>query len=129
MTEVEVLYADLTRQRKPLDEIDQLSTDGVLFIVVQTDEEEGKLRNIVACFGKDFYALCRQRIGGEDHIMLFGWDEDDFVFRRLTKIHEDSARRQVDAPLGVMHMIFSGRGVGEDVWKQAQDIFSKEMTV
>ena len=124
---VEVLYADLTRQRKPIGEIDQLPTDGVLCIAVQTDAEQGKRKNIAVASGKDTYAFCQRRAEGQDWIMLCGWDDGDFAWRRLENVHELTARREVNAPLGCMRMIFNGQHVEADVWARAQEIFDGEI--
>lgn len=127
MITVEVLYADLTRQRVSLEEIDHLSTGGVLAIVVQTDEETGKRRNVAVASGKDTYALCQRRSEGHDWIMLCGWDSGDFVWRRSQNVHEDTARRRVVAPLGCLHIIFNGQQVSASVWNKAQAILDKEI--
>ena len=103
---IEVLYADLSRQKVALDDIDQLPKSNVLFILVTCDKEEGKLANIAFKSGFDFYALGRKRSAGHDWIMLFGWDDDDFVWRKTLHPHDPGGRVPVIAPLGCMHVVF-----------------------
>jgi hypothetical protein len=124
---IEILYADLSRQKVALEDIDQLKKDEVLCILVSNDTGEGKRKNIASGFGKDFYALCTQRSGNQDWVMLCGWDDDDFVWRRIDRPHGPGGRRRVVAPLGCMHVVFRGQHVEDDVWKEAKRIFSKEM--
>ncbi len=127
MIEVEVLYADLTRQRVPFADIDQLRKSGVLCIAVQTDAEEGKRRNVAIAFGKDRYAICQRRGGSQDWAMLCGWDDGDFVWRRLENVHELTARSPVDPPLGVPHIVFDGEHVDAAKWERALEIWNGEI--
>lgn len=121
MINVELLYSDLTRRKTGLDRIGQLPKDKVLFILIEDDEKEGKRKNITSCFGFDHYALCQKRDKSQDWVMLFGWDEGDFVWRSTT------SREVVSAPIGVMHVVFHGVNVPQDVWKAAEKIFNEEM--
>ncbi len=125
MIEVEVLYADLTRQRKRMSELDQLSTASVLFIVVQTDQEVGNLKNIDFKQGRDHYALAMREAQGQRWLMLSGWDDGDFVWRRVTNVHDPDARHEVDAPFGGMRIVFRGQAVSAAVWEQALVIIAE----
>lgn len=128
MIQVEVMYSDLSIQRESLDDIDKLPKDNVLFILITTTEEVGKLRNIVMCSEKDNYALCQKRNLGSDWIMLFGWDDDDFLWRKTTDPHTGCNYRDVvDAPFGFMHVIFRGVQVKARVWEEAKELFNQEM--
>lgn len=127
MIEVEVLYSDLKSLKASLDNLDALPKDGVLAIVVRTDEEEGKLRNITFSQGFDKYALCQKQDGGQTWIMLFGWDDGDFKWRRLSNVHDIDAIREVDMPLGCLHAVFQGQQVTDAKWKTALTTLNAEM--
>lgn len=126
MVYVEVMYKNLSRQVESLEEINKLPKDNVLFILVSTDEIEGKLKNVVSCFGFDHYALCQKRDNNQDWIMLFGWDDDDFAWRQVN-CGGCINREVMDVPIGVMHVVFRGGHVEEETWKEAQRIFNEEM--
>lgn len=125
MVYVEVLYKDLSRKHAPIGEAGTLPKDNVLFILVYTDQREGKERNISSCFGFDNYALLQKQGNGDNWFMLFGWDEDGFIWRRECVDCEN--RVVVDAPIGTMHVIFRGGAVSPEVWARAKVIIDKEM--
>ena len=127
MINVIVMYADLTIQKELLEDIGKLPKDKVLFLLVEDDERKGKLKNIAACHGFDNYALCRRRDNSYDWVMLFGWDEDDFVWRRISKCKECPNREVVDMPVGIMHVIFRGGNVSTEKWTEAKAKFNSEM--
>ncbi len=127
MITVEVLYADLSRDSVPISQVGSLAKTEVLAIVVKTDDEVGPLQNIAMTMGHDKYALFLRRDGGQDRIMLTGWDDDAFVWRRLTNVHDVDARQEVSIPSGHMHMVFEGQSVTPEVWDQAMIIFNDEM--
>lgn len=122
-----VMYSDLTVKRELLGEIEKLPKDNVLFILVKTDQREGKLRNIASCQGFDNYMLCQRRDNSQDWVLLFGWDEDDFVWRRTSECVGCKDRIQVDAPIGINHVTFRGGSVSQEVWDTACAKFSSEM--
>lgn len=127
MLYVVVLYSDLTIKKELLSEIEKLSKDNVLFILVEDAEREGKLKNVTSCFNFDHYALCQKRDLSQDWIMLFGWWKNDFVWRRITECDSCNTSQVVNAPVGCMHVIFHGVDVEQDVWNEAQRIFNEEM--
>lgn len=127
MVSVKVMYTDLTIQKELLEDIDRLPKDKVLFLLVEDDEREGKLKNIAACDGFDSYALCRRRDNAHDWVMLFGWDEDDYIWRRTDACVACEDRLVVDAPIGVMHTVFRGGSVSQEKWAEAKVKFDKEM--
>lgn len=127
MIEVEVLYADLSRKRVQLDQIASVSKAGILAIVIQTDEEIGKKRNIVWSSGFDHYALCQKKDNGQEHIMLFGWDDGDFTWRRVTNPHDNDAKEKVDMPIGCFNVIFHGENIPVKKWETALEILNKEI--
>ncbi len=120
--EVEVLYADLTTRRVPLDQVDILPKSEVISIVVQTDQETGKRKNITWKFGFDHYALCQKEDMGQKWVALLGWDDGDFVWRRLTNTHDIDARIEADLPIGCLNVIFRGQSVTPAKWKEAEAI-------
>jgi len=101
--EVEVLYANMTTQRAPFDQVDTLPKSQVLSIVVQTDQERGKKKNIAWSHGFDHYALCQKEDARQKWISIIGWDDGDFTWRRTTNVHDIDAKIAVDIPLGCMH--------------------------
>lgn len=124
---VEVLYSDLAVKKEEIGEIDKLPKDKVLFILIEDDERDGKLKNITSCSGFDHYALCQKRNNSQDWVMLFGWDEDDYVWKRISPCDGCKAKEVVEAPIGVMHVVFHGGNVSEEDWKKAKKIIG-EMT-
>jgi hypothetical protein len=127
MIEVEVLYADLTRQVASLDKVDTLPKGEVLAIVVQTDQETGKKKNIAMTFGFDKYALCLKQDAGQQHVMLVGWDDNDFKWRRVSNPHDIDALREVPMPLGCLHVIFQGQQIPDAQWLKAVEVLDKEI--
>ena len=57
--------------------------------------------------------------------MLYGWDGDDFIWRRECTDCEN--RVVVDAPIGTMHVIFRGISVSPEDWIKAEAIIAKEI--
>ncbi|MBU1173011.1 MAG: hypothetical protein KKD44_25905 [Proteobacteria bacterium] len=125
MVYVEVLYSDLSRQRVPIDEIDTLPKDSVLFISVLASDGE-KFRRLTASFSFDHYALCRRKSGGVDWIMLSGWDDGDFIWRKAANPWNPAGRLDEGPPLGCMHVVFNGVHVAPEVWKEAQGLFTED---
>lgn len=124
---VEVLYSDLARKRVPIKDIGRLPKDNVLFIAVSAPNPEGELKRITASFSKDHYALCIRKWNSVSWVLLFGWDDDDFVWRRTINPWEPQGRLQSEPPLGCMHTIFNGLAVSPEVWKKAQELIAKEV--
>ena len=124
MIEVSVMYSDLSVRRSSLTNIGELPLDRVLFISVRDDEIEGKAGNISLISGFDKYALAHKVDEGKNWIMLTGWDDDAFVWRQ---VQGDRERQVVNAPLGVMHVVFYGQQVSDAVWKKAIQKVDKEL--
>lgn len=127
MIEVEVLYVGNARVCVPYEEKETLSLAAVLALVVRDTEIDGKKQNIAEIHGFDNYALCERRLNGGLWIALYGWDDDDFIWRRAVKHLDPQARFQVDPPLGCMHMVFRGQSIPADDWQEALRILDKEM--
>ncbi len=124
---VDVLYADLTRQTVTLGNVANLLKAGVLGIVVSTNQETGALRNIMDVHGNDHYSLGYRVFNGQTNIMLFGWDDDQFVWRRTTNVHDIDARTVVNAPVGHLSVTFDGQGVDNTTWDAAILIYQNDM--
>jgi len=122
MVSITVLYSDLTSKKVPIDQIDTLPKDNVLFIKLSTDTREGKLANISQVYGFDNYALLQKRDVSDDWYMLYGWNEDDFIWRR--ECDTCTNRVIVDAPIGSMHVIFRGGAVSQELWERAITIIN-----
>lgn len=127
MYEIEVLYSDLHRKKVSLDQIAELPKDQVLFVQVLRETDNPQHRRVTACWGRDNYAFCHKTDSGHGWVMLFGWDEDDYAWRKLADCEGCPDKEVVDAPLGVMHVIFRGESVSEEVWAEAELIFDEEM--
>jgi len=125
MVSITVLYKDLTSKKVPVEEIDTLPKDDVLFIKLSTDLREGKLANISQKSEFDNYAYLSKHNGGVDWHMLYGWDEDDYIWRRECTDCEN--RVVVDAPIGTMHVVFRGAAVSQEDWVKAKTIIDKEL--
>ncbi len=136
MIEVAVMYVDpidlttTTIQRSKLNDIDVLcATYGivnVLAISVRDTEIDGKQANISFTFGFDNYCLARKQSDGKDFVMLFGWDDDQYVWRQVG-CQGCFERADVDPPLGVMHVIFRGKSVSKEAWLAAEIRLNDEM--
>lgn len=122
---VEILYMNLTIKKRTIGQIGKLPKDNVLFILVKDTEREGKMQNIASCHGFDYYALCRKRNNSQDWLMLFGWDEDDFIWKRYSKCDGCKPREVVAPPLGVMHVIFQGGSASQEDWEKAKKIINE----
>ena len=79
MVHITVLYGDLTSQKVPINQINSLPKDNVLFIRLSTDLRTGVAGNISQINGFDNYAVLHRKKDGDDWYMLCGWDEDDFI--------------------------------------------------
>ena len=112
MISITVLYKDLTSKKVPIDQIDTLPKDDVLFIKLSSDA-----RNISQIIGYDNYAVLKKHTEGDDWFMLYGWDTDEYIWRR--ECSECENREVVDAPIGTMHVIFRGVAVTDAKWKKA----------
>lgn len=124
---VKVMYSDLTIRSEFLEDIEKLPKDNVLFILVEDNTREGKLKNITSCHGFDNYALCQRRDNSQDWVMLFGWDEDDYIWRRTSECEDCKDRVLVDAPIGINHVLFRGGSVSQQIWPDACAKFDVEM--
>ena len=124
MVSITVLYTDLTFQKVPIDKIDTLPKDGVLFIKLSTDKREGKLANLSQSFGFDHYAVLYKKDKG-DWYALTGWNEKDFIWRQ--DCNDCINRVPADIPFGTMHTIFRGILVSPEEWKKAEVIINKEI--
>ncbi len=122
---IEVLYSDLTRQKFSLDQINQLQKHSVLFIMVTTDEEEGKLQNLCHASDKDLYAFCWKKDMGKVQVALYGYD-NEFTWRSGCNTCQDRIQ-VVHIPFDCLHVTFQGINVNQEVWKQALKIFNREM--
>lgn len=126
--EVEVMYADLSRQRVPLAEADSLSRDGVLFIILSAPADrlprkDGK-RRVMQAYGDDYYFLLRE----PGRFMLEGWSERDWTW----KYERDPFKVISFAPgppgLPDGALIFVGKQIDEDTWhNKAIPLFDAEM--
>jgi len=125
MIYINVLYKDLTFKSESIDNVGNLPKDNVLFIKLRTDTRDGKLANISQVHGFDNYALLSKRDRDDNWYMLYGWDDDEYIWRR--ECNECENREIVDAPIGIMHVIFRGGAVSTEVWKKAEVIINKEM--
>ena len=125
MVSVTVLYADLTHKKVPVEEIDTLPKDEVLFIKLSTDLRGGKAANIAQKSEFDNYAYLSKHNGGVDWHMLYGWDNKEYVWRR--ECTDCVNREVVDAPIGTMHVVFRGAAVSAEVWAEAKIIIDKEL--
>ena len=124
---VDVLYADLHRETVALGQVGTVTKGGVLGIVVSTDQETGVLRNIMDVHGFDHYCLGYRVVSGPTEIMLFGWDDEQFVWRRTTNPHDVDARTTVNVPFSHLHVTFDGQLVDQATWAQAIAIYQNDM--
>ena len=122
MIYLDVLYKDLQVVTCPIDDVGTAPKDDVLFLRLRTDKREGKYGVISVCHGFDNYALMHRQDRGDNWYMLFGWDEDDYVWRR--ECNDCVNREPVDAPVSYMHVIFRGGAVSQEGWKKAEKVIA-----
>ena len=131
MIYVHVAYTDGTDAKVPLDEVGDLQTDGVLLIVLLSDEinpQTGKTHGRVQqSSGWDHYALCRRRWDDADWTMLWGWDDDDHRWVRHTRPWEPCSKTPVSPPVGVMHLTFHGEAMSQEEYKPALRAADKKL--
>ncbi|GAG86801.1 unnamed protein product, partial [marine sediment metagenome] len=61
-------------------------------------------------------------------ILLCGWDNSDWQWRRLENPWEDTAFYTADyLPLGCLNIVFHGVDVSPDKWNEAVQLFDAEM--
>lgn len=132
MIEIAVMYADrearqnLSIQRVPVSDIHTLPGSLVLFIRVYDTEISGTNKFIAQSQGFDFYAICTMRENGKEYIMVTGWDEGTFVWKQI-ECRGCNERKDVLAPLSVMHRVFQGIDVSPTKWEEAIAKFDAEM--
>lgn len=123
MVYVEVLYKDLSRQRVPIEDIDQLPNDGVLIIVVTAPKDE-RYEVVAYSHSKDHYSL----LSRGDWVLLCGWDDSEWQWRRIRNPWESTAFQTASyLPFGCLSVTFHGVSVHPDVWKEAVGIFDEDM--
>ena len=123
MLELEVLYADLTRKRVPIDQAGDLERSGVLFLVLSSRQGSEPQRSdlVQRIWGQDSYALVRTPAG---LVFLDGWLETD---------HRIVARSIADPHGGAVHLArptrwepdwkvieFEGQSLDRDDWERAR---------
>ena len=124
MLEIEVMYADLSRRRATIEETNTLPREGVLFIVLSTEWGNRKaLRRRI--WGFDYYGLWI------DHRswMLEGWDNGDLYWRQWSLRYPDQPYKSRKRPMPMPRntLIFRGKGLSQEDWKQALEVFDEEM--
>jgi hypothetical protein len=121
MIHVHVAYCDGTDAKVPLADIGDLRTDGVLMIVVLSDEinpKTGKPHGrIQQCSRFDHYALCSRAWESNAWTMLFGYDEADYKWVRHARPWDSCSRFPTSPPISVMHVTFHGGAVSDEDWK------------
>ena len=113
--------------RAPLDAIKHIPRTGILFIIVSCEDTKkprlnGRRRLCQKC-GRDWYTL----IVRKNHVMLSGWDDGDFEWKRLSDPWAEEATTKPDH-LPMAHSItFEGIFIEPDEWKKAIAQFMAEM--
>ncbi len=123
---IEILYSDLSRQRVPIEEADQLPKTGVLAVIIScSDDIRPRLdgyRRVVQGVGKDFYYL----LNYNDMYALDSRDESDLI--RFFKKESPWDVYYKDHPEYTCSMlVFEGEYVPDVVWQEALKIFNDEM--
>ncbi len=119
MKELEVMYQDFSRIRKPLSAIDELPKNGVLLMVLYDDSGF-----IDRWFGTDFYSLWFN----ERNFISYQWDEEDTYFRVKPFKHPSKWKKKYKkdvVPKG--SHIFTGVAVSSEDYKKAIVIMNAEM--
>jgi hypothetical protein len=123
---IEVLYADLTRQRVPVEDVGILCKTEVLAIILScVDDVRPRLngcRRVAEATGKDFYYIVIQ----DDFIGLDSRDEYDRI--QFYQRPKPFAGNILEHPKydGEMY-IFEGKGIPDEQWKKALELFNREI--
>jgi hypothetical protein len=133
---IEILYADLSRQRVPVEEVDKLPKTGVLAIILSCQDSDNP-RVTIDGVG---YRRLTQKAGYDFYYLLKYWDDGSWWYgfegrdsENLVAFRKDSAKPFADGSLRVEHpryncwsLVFEGQNVDDETWAEAKTTF-KEM--
>lgn len=133
---IEILYADLTRQRLPIDQAHLLPKTGVLAIILSCEDKKNPritidnrgYRRCGQVSGKDYYFLIYRRHNGKDLYGLDSKDEGDFVnLYNPASPWSEYATYKEHPRYHDFTMTFEGQQVSDEVWAEALVLFDKEI--
>ena len=113
--------------RKPLDDIDDIPRTGILFIIISCEDKDrprlNGRRRLCEAKCHDWYTLIIRK----NNVMLAGWDDGDFEWKRLTDPWAESATTKPNHLPLAKAITFEGIFIQPDEWKKAVDQFMTEM--
>ncbi len=125
--EIEVMYSDFSRQRVPLEQVQNLRNDGVLFIIASANDTirprlNGR-RRTQEKFGKDWYYL-RNEAG---LLEIGGWDLQDYKQIRIDDPWGSKLYASQPLWLSGGSVVFEGGHIPDEKWSEALRVFYAEM--
>jgi len=134
--DIEVLYADLSRQRFPVEEADKLTKTEVLGMIFSCpDEVKPRVvidgvgyRRRAQALGKDFYYLLHYKDEGKDWYAIEARDRTEFAkFHTVQRPWSKFAFRKEHPRYGCFMLVFEGAHVSNEKWAEAIELFDKEI--
>jgi hypothetical protein len=132
---IEVLYADLSRQRVPVAEADKLPKTGVLAVVLSCPDPEKPratidgvgYRRIAQKHRYDYYYLLKYMDDGSFWYGLEGRGNENLVsFRKDSeKPLNASSLRKEHPRYNCWSLVFEGQHVDEKTWAKAVEVFEE----
>ena len=139
MVEVEVMYADRSRQRVPLDQADTLPKDDVLFIILSASTTSERGRRTIggvpyeriaemkahggAWKGASTYAV--MRLNGK--VTIAGWDDTEWLWRDEADPFAEQPRAGIPPIFPPDTILFYGAILPDAEWPAAVALFNAEM--
>jgi len=133
---IEVLYADLTRERRLIEFAHLLPKAGVLAIILSAEDEVNPrifidgvgYRRVSQVSGKDHYYLIYRRKDGKHFYGLDGRDEGDFVnlYARNNPWNNHVTHREYPRFQDFV-MSFEGQQISDEEWDAAMILFNEEI--
>ena len=133
---IEVLYADLSRQRVPIEQAGDLPNTGILAMILScVDEEKPRVtidgvgyRRRAQAHGKDFYYLLHYTDEGKDWYAIEARDRSEFAaFYAVQSPWSEFAFRKEHPRYGCFMLVFEGVNVSDEAWAEAVELFEKEV--
>lgn len=126
--EIEVMYADLSRVRVPLDETKTLKRTGVLSIVLSAPREPRSATDrVMAVWDEDHYGV----YVAKRYCALFKWGDKEMTYPLKLRATPFANPKRLKKPPGCLApegtLFFKGAQVDEETWAKACRILEDEM--
>lgn len=131
---IEVLYSDLTRNRVPIDEADQLVKTGVLAVIISCPDADNPrifiddvgYRRIAEGIGSDFYYLLNYKDDGLWYAIECRDYGDHIHFHKNSLApFDDPSLREEHPRYNYWTLTFEGLHVDDETWADALEIYEE----